>query len=622
MFDVVVVGGGHAGIEAAVVAAKMGMKTALVTLHRDTIGLMSCNPAIGGLAKGHLVREIDALGGVMAKIIDHTGIHFKMLNKSKGPAVWSPRAQADRAWYARFARDLVLATENLTVVEDAGVGIETKGGSVSGVYTKKNGLLPARSAILTAGTFLNGKIYIGMSSMAAGRAGEEAVTGMTESLTALGLEAGRLKTGTPPRIDFDSVDYSRVERQDPDDPPLPFSFSTEKIVNRQIPMYITYTNEQTHSILEEGFDRSPLFLGIISGVGPRYCPSIEDKINRFSGRPRHQLFLEPEGYNTKEVYLNGFSTSLPADIQERAMRTIPGLENVKIIRLGYAVEYDFFFPRQVKHTLETKAVGNLYFAGQINGTSGYEEAAAQGLMAGINASLKLREEEPFELSRSEAYIGVLIDDLITKETREPYRMFTSSAEFRLLLRHDNADMRLMEKGRNLGLLDERVYKSSREKAERVENAIEVIKKQQVTPTSFAPVAELRDSAPLNQTTRLNAVLKRPEIKIKDLLPLLPEEFSRLSDDVLSGIEFEIKYEGYVRRMLDEVKRFTRQEKRKIPHDFDYGKIKSLSTEAREKLSLLRPENLGQAGRIAGVKPSDITVLMIYLEKMTTGTAEK
>ena len=468
-FDIVIVGGGHAGIEAVVVAAKRGHNVALISLDAGKIGLMSCNPAIGGLAKGQLVREIDALGGAMGQIIDKAGIHFKMLNTSKGPAVQSPRAQADRALYAKIAQEFLRKLPNITIIEDMAIGIETSGNSVRSVILNRKGRINTKAVILTSGTFLNGIIHVGTQHLAAGRAGELPATGMTESLLDHGFRSGRLKTGTPPRLHRDSIDYSKMEVQKPDLEPQPFSFSTLKIKQPQVNCYIGYTNSHTHDILREGFDRSPMFTGRIKGIGPRYCPSIEDKIDRFSEKTRHQLFLEPEGYKNEEIYINGFSTSLPGEIQERAIKTVPGLEKAKIIRLGYAVEYDFFPPDQLYNTLETKRIENLYFAGQICGTSGYEEAAAQGFVAALNASIKLRNEEPFVLSRSQAYIGVLIDDLINKIHEEPYRMFTSRAEFRLLLRHDNADLRLMDLGYKYGLIDSNTFSNLENKKERINN---------------------------------------------------------------------------------------------------------------------------------------------------------
>lgn len=610
-FDIVVVGGGHAGIEAAVVAAKLGFKTALVTLEANKIGLMSCNPAIGGLAKGQLVREIDALGGVMGKIADRAGIHFKMLNTSKGPAVQSPRAQADRLLYARVAQEVVKNTENLTIVEGMAVGIGVKNNQVESVKLKDGSELRTSAAVLTTGTFLNGVIYVGLSKLKAGRAGEMPVEGMTENLVALGFEAGRLKTGTPPRVHKDSINYEVLEVQTPDEVPVPFSFSTEKITQPQINCYITYTNQKTHDILRTGFSRSPMFTGMISGVGPRYCPSIEDKIYRFSDKPRHQIFLEIEGYQAKEVYVNGFSTSLPADVQEKAIRTIPGLENVKILRLGYAVEYDFFPPHQLKHTLETKAVKNLFFAGQINGTSGYEEAAAQGIIAGINAALNLKGESPLILDRSQAYIGVLIDDLINKIHTEPYRMFTSSAEFRLLLRHDNADLRLMEIGRKLNLIDDRTYEKFLNKKEDIDRLENLLKKSVVKATDFNDRFS-QISTPLQNNTKAEVLLKRPEIKLKELLSLISDD--EFNPGSVQEVEYNIKYEGYLDRQRKMIEKFKELENKKLPDSLDYQEIKALSAESREKLMKIRPENLGQAARISGVKPADISVLLIYLTK--------
>ncbi|MCD6375708.1 MAG: tRNA uridine-5-carboxymethylaminomethyl(34) synthesis enzyme MnmG [Caldisericaceae bacterium] len=610
-FDIVVVGGGHAGIEAAVVAARLGFNTALITLEVSKIGLMSCNPAIGGLAKGQLVREIDALGGVMGKIADRAGIHFKMLNTSKGPAVQSPRAQEDRLLYARVAQEVVKNTTNLTIIEGMAVGIGVKNNQIESVKLKDGIELKTSAAILTTGTFLNGVIYVGLSKLKAGRAGEMPVEGMTENLIALGFEAGRLKTGTPPRVHRDSINYDVLEIQTPDKVPVPFSFSTEKITQSQINCYITYTNQKTHDILRTGFSRSPLFTGMISGVGPRYCPSIEDKIYRFSDKPRHQIFLEIEGYRAKEVYVNGFSTSLPADVQEKAIRTISGLENVKILRLGYAVEYDFFPPHQLKHTLETKAIKNLFFAGQINGTSGYEEAAAQGIIAGINAALNLRGEAPLILDRSQAYIGVLIDDLINKIHTEPYRMFTSSAEFRLLLRHDNADLRLMETGRNLGLIDDRTYGKFAKKKEDIQRLEALIKKSVIKATDFNE--RFKDvSTPLQNNAKAEILLKRPEIKLKQLLSLISE--NQFHSGAVQEVEYNIKYDGYLNRQRKMIEKFKELENKKLPDSLDYQDIKALSAESREKLMKIRPENLGQAARISGVKPADISVLLIYLTK--------
>jgi len=613
-YDIAVVGAGHAGIEAAVAAASLGMKTALVTLDKNKIGLMSCNPAIGGLAKGQLAREVDALGGVMGKITDASGIHFKMLNRSKGPAVQSPRAQVDRKYYAAVARNLVEQTANLTIIEDMGIGVDVKNNRVEGLRLKKTGRLSVRAVVLTAGTFLNGLIFVGLKKLPAGRAGDLPAVGMTESLIAHGFKSGRLKTGTPPRIHRDSIDYSKVEPQKPDKVPQPFSFSTKKITRRQIDCYITYTNPETHNILRLGFDRSPMFTGMIKGVGPRYCPSIEDKINRFADRDRHQIFLEPEGYHSKEVYVNGYSTGLPADIQERSIKTIAGLEKAKIVRLGYSVEYDFFPPNQLKATLETRGVDNLYFAGQINGTSGYEEAAAQGLMAGLNAALKLKHQEAFILERSQAYIGVLIDDLITKTHDEPYRMFTSMAEFRLLLRQDNADLRLMEQGRKFGLIDDITYKRFLQK----KTDIERLYKQEMNKTIDVVLFNERfakKTKPLRQAQPLRELVKRPGLSLKEILTEVSTK--AYLDAAIAEVEFSVKYEGYVQRQQRQVEKIRKLEEKKIPEGLDYNAIKSLSTEAREKLNMIRPANLGQASRISGVRSADLSVLILYLEKYKT-----
>jgi tRNA uridine 5-carboxymethylaminomethyl modification enzyme len=610
-YDVIVVGGGHAGIEAASAAARLGMETALITLAPDKIGLMSCNPAIGGLAKGHLVRELDALGGMMAKFIDHTGIHFKMLNRSKGPAVWSPRAQADKLWYAKHTQVHLRNTENLRIIADSGIGIVTKSGRIHGLQTRSHGVVTCHSLILTTGTFLNGVIWIGLQQMASGRAGEGAAYGLTESLRDHGLQSGRLKTGTPPRLDYKSIDFAATERQNPDNPPQPFSFANQHIANKQIDMYITYTDKQTHAILAEGFDRSPMFTGKIAAAGPRYCPSIEDKIHRFKDKERHQLFLEPEGYRSQEVYLNGFSTSLPADIQEKALRSIPGLRNAIILRLGYAVEYDYFYPHQINVGMECKTIENLFLAGQINGTSGYEEAAAQGFLAGVNAVHKLKQEAPLHISRAEGYIGVLADDLVTKSASEPYRMFTSSAEFRLLLRHDNADLRLLSKASEIGLRPEAELDQSRAKASAILSLQNQLENARIRAEDFAPVALARNSTPINQKVPARDLLRRPEITIPDIMPDAVEQHSV---DVITAVEFEVKYEGYIKRMRNEVQRFRLQEKRCIPKDFNYAQLASLSTEAKEKLQKLRPDNLGQAAGIPGIKPSDVTALMIFLER--------
>ncbi|HID39201.1 MAG TPA: tRNA uridine-5-carboxymethylaminomethyl(34) synthesis enzyme MnmG, partial [Calditrichaeota bacterium] len=550
-FDIVVIGGGHAGIEAAIVAAKMGHKTALISLEKNRIGLMSCNPAIGGLAKGQLVREIDALGGVMGKITDIAGIHFKMLNTSKGPAVQSPRAQADRLFYAKTAQGFIGKTENLAVIEDEAVAVLTKEKTISGIRLRKQGELQAKAVIITAGTFLNGIIFIGKEKMSAGRAGELPAKGLSDSLRALGFTVKRLKTGTPPRIHRNSIDYSKLEVQEPDTPPQPFSFSTKAIRQKQINCHITYTNPLTHDILRTGFDRSPLFTGTIKGAGPRYCPSIEDKINRFTERNRHQIFLEPEGYDSEEVYVNGFSTSLPRDVQEKAIRSIAGLERAKILRLGYAVEYDYFPPNQLNYSLETKKIKGLYLAGQVNGTSGYEEAAAQGFIAGLNAALKLQGKPPFILSRSQAYIGVMIDDLINKTHDEPYRMFTSRAEFRLLLRQDNADIRLMEYGRDFGLIDGATYNRFLKRKQEIEMLYAIIDKS-IDAKVFNETLGSK-SSPISHAQKIRALIKRPELTLKDLLALAGERsFSPAS---VGEVEFNIKYEGYIERQKRLVERF-------------------------------------------------------------------
>ncbi len=612
-YDVIVAGGGHAGIEAALASARLGLNTALVTLNKDTIGKMSCNPAIGGLAKGHLVREVDAMGGEMAKLIDQVGIHFKILNRSKGPAVWSPRAQADRSAYVRAALKAVLSQPRLDIIEAAVNSFRVKNRKIIAAIVNHEEVIPCKALILTCGTFLNGKIFIGLNSFSSGRAGEKPVSGLTETLIDLGFQAGRLKTGTPPRVHRESVDFSKLEEQKPDHYPTPFSFQTDRINRKQVSCYITYTNERTHEYLRSGLDRSPMYTGMISGIGPRYCPSIEDKVVRFSDKERHQLFLEPEGYDNPEIYVNGFATSLPEDIQVKALRSVPGLENAQILRLGYAIEYDFFPSSQIKHTLETKDIEGLYFAGQINGTSGYEEAAAQGLMAGLNTALKIKGKEPVILDRSQAYIGVLIDDLINKTILEPYRMFTSRAEFRLLLRHDNADLRLMEIGSNLGLIPRAAFQKLERKKEKIDSLLNKINSMSVSPDSFNKNAKRFKTTPIGQAMPMNQLIRRPEIKLKDLMRIVGIS-NGYSEEELIHVEFITKYHGYLKRQAELVDKFKRFESKRIPPNIDYLAIPSLSSESREKLHQIRPVSLGQAARISGVRHSDITILMIFLEK--------
>ncbi|MDP1675572.1 MAG: tRNA uridine-5-carboxymethylaminomethyl(34) synthesis enzyme MnmG [Bacteroidota bacterium] len=617
-YDVIVVGGGHAGIEASLAASRMSCSTLLISLKSNAIGRMSCNPAIGGSAKGHLVREIDALGGEMGKIADTTGIQFKMLNKSKGPAVWSPRSQNDRDWYSNDAQRRVLNHSNLDVLEDSVAELVVEKNTLSGIRTFLNHEISCSTMVLCAGTFLNGLMHTGEKNRSGGRFGEAPARGVTESLLSLGFTSGRLKTGTPPRIDLTSIDLSKTEIQNSDDPPIPFSYQTERITNRLIPMYLTYTNSTTHKILEKGFDRSPMFTGRIKGVGPRYCPSVEDKIFRFAERDRHQIFLEPEGYNTNVVYVNGFSTSLPEEIQYEGLRSIAGLVNVKMLRAGYAVEYDFFPPHQLHHTLETKIITGLFFAGQINGTSGYEEAAGQGLLAGINAALRVQKRKPLILQRSDAYLGVMVDDLINKSTDEPYRMFTSRAEYRLLLRQDNADRRLMRMGNEIGLISKDLVERLDEKERQVEETITYLNSKIISPIDVNPLLEKKNETKITEHDTLSKIIRRSNVTATDVVELITDENIKAllsQPEINQQVEIDMKYEGYIRRQNEQINRFAKFEEHLIPEHFDYTKISSLSVEGKEKLHRVRPRSIGQASRISGVTNSDVSVLSIFIKQM-------
>lgn len=649
-YDIIVIGAGHAGCEAAAAAANMGSKVLLITMDMTKIAQMSCNPAMGGVAKGQIVREIDAIGGYSGIVTDRTTIQFRMLNRSKGPAMWSPRAQNDRALFTLEWRKMLEKTPNLDFWQDSVPEILVSKNKVVGVRTSLGMEIKAKSVILTNGTFLNGIIHIGEKNFGGGRVGEKAAYGLTEQLIALGFESGRMKTGTPPRVDGRSLDYSRMEEQKGDENPGKFSFldgtslfvstmlneqhnkavtgrSPNTVIERwmlneaeanrnhrgQLSCHITYTNEEVHELLKTGFEKSPMYSGRIQGTGPRYCPSIEDKISRFADKERHQIFVEPEGWDTVEVYVNGFSTSLPEDVQYKALSKIPGFERCKMFRPGYAIEYDYFPPIQLQHTLETKLVDNLYFAGQINGTTGYEEAACQGLMAGINAHLKIKEKAPFILKRDEAYIGVLIDDLITKGTDEPYRMFTSRAEFRILLRQDNADVRLTERSFEIGLAGDERMKAVENKIRGTKEIVQYFKKESIEPSVINPKLEELGTSPIIQKTKLVNILLRPQVTIKDISAVLPGSKFELHDpELLEQAEILMKYEGYIEKEKENAEKLKRVEELLIWDEFDYSRISSLSNEARQKLSMIRPKTLGQASRISGVSPADVSVLMVYL----------
>jgi len=617
VYDVIVVGGGHAGAEAAAASANLGAKTLLITMNLQNIAQMSCNPAMGGIAKGQIVREIDALGGYSAIVTDKTAIQFKMLNKSKGPAMWSPRAQSDRMRFSETWRNMLEHTDNLDFYQEMVTGLLFEGDTIIGVKTALGIEIKSKTVIITAGTFLNGLIHIGNKTFGGGRAGESAAIGITEELVKKGFESGRMKTGTPPRVDSRSLNFSKMIEQPGDENPEKFSYlKTTTALKEQRSCYMSYTSLDVHNLLREGFDRSPMFNGRIKSVGPRYCPSIEDKIDRFASKERHQIFVEPEGWNTIEIYVNGFSTSLPEDVQDKALRKVAGFENVKFLRYGYAIEYDYFPPTQLTKTLETKLITNLYFAGQINGTTGYEEAAAQGLIAGINAALNVQNKAPFVLKRNEAYIGVLIDDLIIKGTEEPYRMFTSRAEYRTLLRQDNADLRLTPMAYKLGLASKERMDRVIEKQEKTDLFVKFLKETSVKPEEINPILEANNSASINQSMKLFKIAARPQLnfndiqKIKSVASFVTE--NNLDNEVIEQTEIHVKYAGYIEKEKNQADKLNRLENVPIPTNFNYEKVKSLSIEARQKLTKIQPETISQASRISGVSPSDVSVLLVYM----------
>jgi tRNA uridine 5-carboxymethylaminomethyl modification enzyme len=615
-YDIIVVGGGHSGCEAAAASANLGKKTLLVTMNMQTIGQMSCNPAMGGIAKGQIIREIDALGGYSGEITDKTMIQFKMLNQSKGPAMWSPRAQSDRMDFAKEWRLKLESIENVDFWQDMVIDLIIKNKKITGIKTALGMTIKAKCVILTNGTFLNGKIHVGQKKFKGGRSGESASYGISESLIKAGFKTGRMKTGTPPRVDGRSINFNLLEEDSGDKNPKTFSFLNEHQIKNQIPCHITYTNNKVHQILKEGFEKSPLFDGSIQGLGPRYCPSIEDKITRFKDKERHQIFVEPEGRETCEIYINGFSTSLPENIQNEALKQIPGFENVKLFRPGYAIEYDYFPPTQLHHTLETKLIENLFFAGQINGTTGYEEAACQGLIAGINAAFKIDKKDAFILKRNEAYIGVLIDDLVTKGTDEPYRMFTSRAEYRILLRQDNADMRLTPIAKKIGLASSKRSSRLNFKTNYINSLLHTLNSQNIKPEEINPKLEKLGESTISRNTRLSKILARPNIKFSDIQnadafnPFFQN--NKIDQESIEEAEILIKYSGYIEKEKESVEKFNRLESIKIPTDFNFEKIKSISSEGREKLKKIQPGTIGQASRISGVSPSDISVLLVYM----------